>query len=325
MKKPSVLVTRRLAAPVMERLARETELVLQPDSAPLPKDRIIAAARECDAMLPTVYDPIDAAVIAAGTKLRVIANFGVGYNNIDVAAATARRLPVTNTPGVLSEATADIAFGLLLAAARRFSEGERMVRTRHWTGWDPQQLLGADLCGATLGIIGFGGIGRAVARRAQGFGLRVIYWNRTRLPAEEERKLNVAWRERDTLLGEADFVSLHVAYAPETHHLIDAAALARMKRSAVLVNTARGAVVDEPALVRALRDGVIAAAGLDVFEREPQLEPELYDLLNCTLLPHLGSATHGTRTRMGMLAVDNLLAGWAGQRPPNCVNPAVFA
>jgi glyoxylate reductase len=319
--KPAIFLTRRLTDAVMERLAAETDLAFNNEPRSLTKDEIIAGIRDRDALLSTIGDSIDADVIASARRLRVIANFGVGYNNINVAAATARRIPITNTPGVLTEATADIAFGLLIAAARRFSEGERLVRTRQWTGWEPLQLLGRDLFGATLGLIGFGRIGQAMARRAQGFGMRVVYWNRTRLTLADEQKLGVEYHERDALLGEADYVSLHVAYTPTTHHLIDEAAFGRMKPTAVLVNTARGAVVDEKALVRALRAGTIAAAGLDVYEREPQFEPELYDLSNCVLLPHLGSATIGTRTRMGMMAVDNLLAACSGRRPPNCINP----
>ncbi len=321
---PRTLVTRRLPPAVMARLRSETQLALEPEDRALTKSGIIAAVSSCDALLPSITETIDAEVIAAAPRLRVIANFGVGFNNIDVAAATGRHIVVTNTPGVLTEATADIAFGLLIAAARRFSEGERLVRARQWTGWGPLQLLGGDIAGATLGLVGFGRIGQAVARRAQGFGMRVIYQDRMRLSGGEEKRLGVEFRDRETLLRESDYVSLHVDYTPETHHLIDEAALACMKPTAVLINTARGAVIDEKALVRALRNGTIASAGLDVFEREPQLEPELYDLPNCMLLPHLGSATIGTRTRMGMMAVDNLLAVSRGERPPNCVNPAVF-
>ena len=322
--KPRTLVTRLLPPPVMDRLRRETELALEPEDRVFAPAEIIAAAAACEALLPTVTETIDAAVIAAAPRLRVIANFGVGFNHIDVAAATARRIAVTNTPGVLTEATADIAFGLLIAAARRLGEGERLVRSRAWTGWGPLQLLGHDVAGATLGLVGFGRIAQAMARRAHGFGMRVLYWSRARRSAADEEKLGVAYRDRDALLAESDFVSLHVAYTPDTHHWIDAAALARMKPTAVLINTSRGPVVDERALVEALRRGAIAAAGLDVFEREPRLEPGLHDLPNCVLLPHLGSATAGTRTRMGMIAADNLLAACRGERPPNCVNPAVL-
>lgn len=308
----------------MDRLATETNLAFNHEPRALTKAEIIAGVHPCDALLATIADTIDADIIASATRLRVIANFGVGYNNIDLAAATSRRILVTNTPGVLTEATADIAFGLLIAAARRFSEGERCVRSRRWTGWEPLQLIGQDLYGATLGVIGFGRIGQAVARRAHGFGMKVIYWNRSRLPANIEQQLGVEYRDRDVLLTEADFITLHVAYLPETHHLVDEAAFGRMKPTAILINTSRGAVVDEQALIRALREGTIAAAGLDVYEHEPQITPELFDLPNCVLLPHLGSATIGTRTRMGMLAIESLLAACAGRRPPNCVNPEVI-
>jgi glyoxylate reductase len=254
--------------------------------------------------------------------LKVVANFGVGFNNIDVAAATARKIPVTNTPGVLTDATADIAFALLLAVARRIGEGERIVRAKQWTGWQPLQLLGADVTGATLGILGFGRIGRAVARRAQAFDMRVIYWNRTRLPVADET--GATYASFDDVLRKSDFVSLHVAYNSETHHLLGEKQFALMKPTAFVINTSRGAIIDEAALVRALQARQIAGAGLDVFEREPRLEAGLYKLENVVLAPHLGSATVGTRTKMGMIAVDNLFAVCAGKRPPNCVNPQVF-
>ena len=309
----------------MARLAAETRLTAHEPDRPATPEELRAGAAASDALFCTIADRVDRALLEASPGLRVIANFGVGYNNVDVAAATARRIPVTNTPGVLTAATADLAFGLILAAVRRFGEGEALVRSGRWTGWAPLQLLGADLAGATLGLVGLERIGLAVARRALAFDMRVVYWNRTRLPADEEARLHVAYLERDALLAAADVVSLHVAYAAETHYLIDAAALGRMKRTAVLVNTARGPVVDEAALVEALRTGRIAAAGLDVYEHEPSLAPGLVDLPNCVLLPHLGSATHGTRTRMGMMVVDNILAACAGKRPPHCVNPEALA
>jgi glyoxylate reductase len=222
----------------------------------------------------------------------------------------------------LTDATADIAFALLMNAARRIGEGERLVRARKWTGWQPLQLLGADIAGATLGIIGFGRIGRAVARRAKGFDMRVIYWNRTQLPAADEA--GATYTSFDDVLRQSDFISLHVAYSSDTHHLLGEKQFALMKPTAFVINTSRGAVIDEAALVRALQTKCIAGAGLDVFEREPQLEPGLCDLENVVLAPHLGSATIGTRTRMGMIVVDNLLAACAGQRPLNCVNPEVL-
>jgi glyoxylate reductase len=256
--------------------------------------------------------------------LKIIANFGVGFNNIDVAAATARRIPVTNTPGVLTEATADIAFALLLAAARRLGEGERLVRSRQWSGWNPMQMLGADVTGATLGLLGFGRIGQAMAKRARAFDLKVVYWNRTRLGAAEEEALGVTYLPFDEVVATADFLSLHVAYNKDTHHLLGETQFAAMKPAAIVINTARGPVIDEKALVRALASRRIGGAGLDVFEKEPALEPELYALENAVIVPHLGSATIGTRTKMGMLAAQNLLAACAGQRPPHCVNPQVY-
>ena len=318
--KPKVFLTRRLPHAVMQRLEQETELVLHTAERAPTKAEIIAGLKGRDALLCNVADKIDAEVIGSNTGLKVIANFGVGFNNIDVAAATARGIPVTNTPGVLTEATADIAFGLLLATARRFGEGERLVRAREWTGWEPMQMLGADVTGATLGLIGFGRIGKAMAKRARAFDMKLIYWNRTRLPTNEEAELGVTYRPFDDVLREADFVSLHVAYTKDTHHLIGEAQLARMKTSAFVINTTRGSVIDEKALVRALQAKRIAGAGLDVFEREPELEPELYAFENAVLLPHLGSATIGTRTKMGLMAVENLLAACRGNQPPNQVN-----
>ena len=322
--KAAIYLTRRLPPAVMDRLARETDLVWNAENRAASKVEIIAGLRGRDALLCNIADSVDAEILSASPVLKVVANFGVGFNNIDVATATTRKIPVTNTPGVLTEATADLAFTLLLAAARRLGEGERLVRARQWNGWEPMQLLGADLVGTSLGIIGFGRIGRAVARRARAFDLRVVYWNRTRLPAAEEAALGVTYAALEQLLRQADFISLHVAYGPQTHHLLGEAQFALMKSTAYVINTSRGAVVDEKALVRALQSRQIAGAGLDVYGNEPRLETGLYDLENVVLAPHLGSATIGTRTKMGMMALDNLLAACAGKRPPNCVNPEVF-
>ncbi len=322
--KPKVFLTRRIPASVIERLQRETLLTRNPHDRLATKAELIEAVRGQDALLCNITDKIDAEILDAGRGLKVVANFGVGFNNIDVVAATARKIPVTNTPGVLTEATADIAFGLLLASARRLGEGERLVRARRWTGWEPMQLLGADVSGATLGLLGLGRIGQATARRAQAFGMRVVYWNRTRLPAAEEAARQLEYLSKEDVLRQSDFVSVHVAYCPETHHLLGAAAFALMKPTAHVINTARGPVIDEAALAHALSTGRIGGAGLDVFEREPVIEPGLYALENVVLAPHLGSATIGTRTKMGMIAADNLLAVCRGERPPNCVNPAVL-
>ena len=321
---PRIFLTRRLPPAVMDRLARETDLAWNSEDRVATKSELIAGLRGREALLCNITDKIDSEILGACLKLKVVANFGVGFNNIDVVAATARRIPVSNTPDVLTDATADMAFTLLLAVARRLGEGERLVRAKQWTGWSPMQMLGADVTGAILGIIGFGRIGRAVARRARAFDMRVIYWNRTRLPHAEEASAGVEYAAFDDLLRQADYVSLHVAYGPETNHLLGAPQFALMKSSAFIINTARGAVIDENALVRALQTRRIAGAGLDVFENEPRLESGLYQSENVVLAPHLGSATIGTRTKMGMIAVDNLLAACAGKRPPNCVNPEVF-
>lgn len=322
--KPKVYLTRLLPPAVMERLNHETDLAFNAEDRLATPDEIMAGMNGRDALLANITDKIDASLIAACPTLKVIANFGVGFNNIDVAAASARHIPVTNTPGVLTDATADIAFGLMMSAARRFGEGERMVRAQQWTGWQPMQLLGSDVSGATLGLIGFGRIGKAMARRARAFDMKLIYWNRTRLSSAEEAECGATYLPQSEVLAQADFVSLHVAYTPETHHLIHEGALALMKPTAILINTARGPVVDEKALVCSLGNRQIAGAGLDVFENEPRLEPDLYQLENAVLLPHLGSATVGTRTAMGHIAVTNLLSACSGRQPPNCVNPQVY-
>jgi glyoxylate reductase len=320
--KPKVFLTRQLPPAVMERLERETDLAWHREDRVATKAEVFAGMKGRTALLCTILDRIDPELLDACPGLKVVANFGVGFNNIDIAAATARRIPVTNTPGVLTDATADMTFALLLAVARRLGEGERIVRAHKWEGWQPLQLLGSDVTGATLGIIGFGRIGQAVARRAKAFGMRVIYWNRSTPPeSPESDAARVSFEEA---LRQSDFVSLHVAYNSETHHLLDEPQFALMKPTAFVINTTRGAVINETAMVRALQTKQIAGAALDVFEREPQLAPGLANLENVVLAPHLGSATIGTRTKMGMIAVDNLLAACEGRRPPNCVNPKVI-
>jgi glyoxylate reductase len=268
-----------------------------------------------EAIVSVVTDRIDAALLARAPRLRIVANVAVGYDNIDVEACTARGIVVTNTPGVLTEATADLAFSLLLAAARRVAEGDRLVRRGAFAGWTPTFLLGSRVHGSTLGLVGLGRIGQAMARRARGFGMRVLYAARTRAAADIERALGTRHAPLDELFEQADFVSLHCPLTAETRHVVNAARLARMKPGGVLVNTARGACVDEEALARALRGGPLAAAGLDVFEDEPRVHPDLLALDNVVLAPHIGSADRPTRAAMAALAVDSVLAVLAGQSP----------
>lgn len=319
-KKPRVFLTRELPAEVMKRLEAETVLSVNGENRSLTREEIMEGVKDRDALLCLLTDPIESEIMDASPDLKVIANYAVGFNNIDVPAATKRGIPVTNTPGVLTETSADLAFSLLMASARRLVEADGFVRSGKWEGWEPLQFLGTDIHGAVLGVIGLGRIGKAVARRARGFDMNVIYWNRTRLAEEEEQELGVKYRPFGEVVQQADFLSLHVAYQPETHHLIGRKELRSMKADAVLINTARGAVVDEKALVEALRNGEIRGAGLDVFENEPQIEPELLQLKNTVILPHIGSATIATRTRMGMIAVDNILAACRGEEIPNLVN-----
>jgi glyoxylate reductase len=298
MPRPVALLTRRLPAAVMARLETDVDVV-QPSSES--RADLLSALDGVDAFIPMVTDQVDKDVIAAGRSLRVIANVGVGYNNIDVAAARARGIVVTNTPDVLSRATADLTWALILSITRRLGEGERLVRRGAWTGWAFDQLLGLELSGKTLGIVGFGRIGQEVAARAPAFGVQVVHTGRS----EDSLPL-------DRLLAVSDIVSLHVPLTPETKHLIDQAALARMKRSAYLVNTARGPIVDEAALVWALKSRLIAGAALDVYEHEPRVTPELMAFENVLLAPHLGSATTDTRGAMADLAVRNVLAVLSG-------------
>lgn len=276
----------------------------------------------CHGLLCLLTDRVDRGLITASPDLQVISSCSVGVDHIDVAAATEKGIPVGNTPGVLTDATADLAFGLLLAAARRLPEADRFVRGRHWQPerrWDPQMLLGADLAGATLGLVGLGAIGRAVARRASGFGMRVLGWTRSGRSVE-----GVESRTLHEVLAASDFVSIHVALADATRNLIDAAAIAKMKPGAILVNTARGGIVDETALAAALERGALAAAALDVFAEEPlEAASPLRDLPNVVLVPHIGSATYQTRERMARLAVANLIAGLEGRSLPSSVNSGV--
>jgi len=317
---PVVVVTRPLPAPGVEPLrAAGLEVRANDEDRPLTRDELLAAVADADAVVSMLSDRIDAELLDAAPRLKVVANYAVGFDNVDVAEAVRRGVEVTTTPDVLSEATADLAWALLMAAARRVGEGERLVRAGEWRGPAPTQLLGQPVGGRTLGIVGMGAIGQAFARRARGFSMPIVYFNRNRLPGELEEELGARYVPLDELLTTSDFVSLHAPLNDDSRHMIDAAALARMKPTAVLVNTARGALVDEAALVVALSEGRIAAAGLDVYEREPALAEGLAELDDVVLTPHVGSATTNTRAAMVRLCVDNVVEVLAG-RP--AVTPA---
>lgn len=323
--RPRVLVTQRVPQAALDLLHTFAEVDLNPEPDRIwSKEEVIARLPGHNALYCLLTNPVDAAVMEAAPGLKIIANMAVGFNNIDVAAATSRGIPVTNTPGVLTDTTADFAWALLLAAGRRVAEADRFTRAGKFHGWGPMMLMGGDVAGKTLGVVGFGRIGRAVAERAQGFHMRVLYFDSYRADAETERQLNATSVDLDTLLAESDFVTLHVNYTTETHHLIDAPQLAKMKPTAYLVNTARGAVIHESALVAALRDGQIAGAGLDVYEDEPALDAGLLALENAVLAPHIASASVETRTAMALTAAENVQAVFQGHRPPNIVNPEVW-
>jgi len=295
-----------------------------PDLPPS-RDVLLREVQEVDGLLCLLTDAVDDKVIAAGRKLRVISNYAVGYDNVDVAAATARGIMVCNTPGVLTETTADLAWTLLMAAARRIVEADAHLRGGEWKSWSPQLMLGQDIHGATLGLVGLGRIGEAVARRARGFGMRLLYADAARKP-EVEAACRAEFVDLETLLRTADFVSLHTPLTEETRHLIGAEQLSWMKPTAVLINTSRGPVVDQQALAEVLREGRIFAAGLDVFESEPiPTDDPLLELDNVILLPHIASASVATRTKMANMAADNLIDGLGGQRPTNLVNPEVMS
>ena len=320
-----VFVTRPIPDPGVPLLEAECEVHLRRSSVIPAREELLEGVRGADGVLCLLTDRVDGEVIdAAGPQLKVISNYAVGFDNIDVGAATERGIVVTNTPGVLTETTADLAWSLMMCAARRLVEADRFTRAGRFQGWDPMLLLGYDVHGKTLGIIGLGRIGRAMARRARGFAMRVLYYDAVRAPESLEEELGVTFTPLETLLKEADFVTIHTPLLPATHHLIDESALRRMKPTAVLVNTARGPIVDEQALVRALREGWIAYAALDVFEGEPRLSEGLADLDNVVLAPHIGSASHDTRAKMAELAARNLLAVLHGERPPHLVNPDVW-
>jgi glyoxylate reductase len=322
--KKLVAVTRPIPDAGLALLREVCEIRQWEDELPPSPEELDALLDGVDGALTLVTDRIDGDLLDRHPTLRVVSNFAVGYDNVDVDAATARGVAVCNTPGVLTEATAELAFSLLMATARRIPEAVDYVRDGHWRTWGPLLLLGRDITNATIGIVGFGRIGQAVARRARGFGMRVVYTDAVQLPPEVEAETGAERFELADLLAQADFVSIHTNLTPETRHLFGAEAFEAMKPTAVVVNTSRGPVIDEAALADALEAGEIFGAGLDVFEREPEVEARLLKLENAVVIPHLGSATVDTRNAMGELVVDNVFAAIDGTRPPTLLNPDAF-
>jgi len=323
--KPKILVTREVFDETLAYLAQHCEVESNQADQPFDSATLAQRLHDKDGIVCCLTDRIDDALLAKSPRLKVVANIAVGYNNIDVPASTARGVMVTNTPGVLDDSTADLAFTLILATARRLTEAEAYVRAGKWQGWHLKQMLGVDVHHATLGIIGMGRIGQQIARRASGFKMRVLYHNRNRWPADVEKWLNAEYVGKDQLLAQSDFVVLQIPYSPATHHYIGAAELKQMKPTAILINSTRGGVVDDAALVDALKNGTIRAAGLDVFENEPKLHPGFLELKNVVLAPHVGSSTEATRRAMAMTAAKNAVAALTGITPPNLLNPAARA
>ena len=322
--KQKILVAREVFPEVLERLRQHFEVDDNQADAVLGIEGLKARLAGKAGALTAATDPVTAEVIAAAPGLKAICNFAVGYNNIDLAACSKAGVMATNTPGVLDDTTADLAWALLMATARRLPAAERWLRNGEWKGWQFIQWLGSDVHHATLGILGMGRIGQTVARRALGFDMKVIYHKRTPLPAEREAECRATWVDKQTLLRESDFLVLLLPYSPQSHHTIGAAELALMKPTAHLINVARGGIVDDEALIAALREGRLAGAGLDVFEGEPKFNPGFLELDNVALTPHIGSSSRATRMAMAMTAADNLIAVLSGQRPPNLLNPEVL-
>ncbi len=325
-KKPLVIVTRKLPDPIETRLMELFDTRLSVDDKPMTSAQLVEAMKAAAVLVPTVTDRIDSRVLAqAGPRLKLIASFGTGVDHIDLASARQRGIVVTNTPGVLTEDTADMSMALVLATARRMGAGERLVREGKWTGWSPTSMLGARLQGKRMGIVGMGRIGRALAQRARGFGLAIHYHNRKRVHAEIERELEATyWESLDQMLARMDIVSVNCPHTPTTFHLLSARRLKLMKPSAIIVNTARGEVIDENAMVRMLKAGELAGVGLDVYEREPQVNPKLLELDNVVLLPHMGSATLEGRIEMGEKVLINIKTFADGHKPPDRVLAAMI-
>jgi len=323
MAKPKVFATHSLFDAARRILAETCEVEYWAKPGRPPREEVFERVKDKEGLICLLTEKINEEFLRAAPKLRIAANVAVGFDNIDVSACTKRGVAATNTPGVLDETTADFAWTLLMAVARRLSEGEALARSGNWKNWDLDQLVGTDVWGKTLGIVGFGRIGRAVARRASGFQMKVIYTDALRAPAEVEGALKAEFRDMNSLLAESDFVSVHVPLLPETQKLFDAAKFQRMKPTAFLINTSRGPVVEEAALVAALEAGKIAGAGLDVYEKEPSIHPGL-KRSNVVLAPHMASASLETRTKMACIAAGNVVALFTGQRPPNLLNPEVL-
>ncbi len=323
--KPKVLLTRLFPQPGIELLEKHIALDINSEDKVMSKQEMIERVKDKHGLICLLSDLIDAEIIQIGKNLKIIANYAVGYDNIDVEAATRKKICVTNTPGVLTETTADLTFALLLSAARRIVEGDKFLRSRKFKSWAPMLFLGRDVYAKTLGIIGFGRIGRAVAKRAKGFNMRILYSEPERLAAEIEREHGVEYRELDDLLKESDFISIHTPLIESTHHLLSEREFSFMKKSAYLINASRGPVIDEKALVKALKQEKIAGCALDVFEREPVVEKELLSLPNTVLVPHIGSATVEARNKMALMVAENVIAVLVKKiGPPNIVNPDIY-
>jgi glyoxylate reductase len=315
-----ILITGRIPEEIVGNVRLEHEVEVSEHDRPMDREDMLSRVQDKEGLLCTISDKIDEELLARAPLLKMIANYGVGYDHIDLDAVTARGIPVSNTPGVLTDATAELTFALILSVARRVVEGDKRTREGKFRFWAPFLFLGRQVSGKTLGIVGFGQIGKAVARRGLGFDMRILYHSRTKMEPSVEQQFRAEYRNLDQLLRESDFVSLHVPLTDETRHTIGMREFSLMKQSAFLINASRGPVVNERDLLEALREGKIAGAGLDVYENEPELTPGLTDLQNVVLLPHVGSATVEARTRMAEMAVENLLAGLRGQTPPNCLN-----
>ena len=327
--RPKILVTQKVPDPAYSPLEAIGDVEANTEEGNIwPYEELLRRGPGHDYIYSLLTDNIDArfleACAASTPRFKMVANMAVGFNNIDVETATRLRIAVSNTPGVLSDTTADLAFALLMATARRIPEAERFLRAGKYKGWGPLLFCGADVHGSTLGLIGAGRIGKLVARRSSGFDMKVLYYDVYRMQPEEEATYHMTYMPMEDVLGQSDFISVHTPYMPSTHHLISERELKMMKPTAILINTARGPIVDEKALVRALQSKTIAAAGLDVFENEPAVEPELLSMENVVLLPHIASASLKTRTLMATMASDNIVAHYKGERPPNIVNPEVL-